>query len=326
MKNLLFLLLPLAALAQQKVPLNWDYSLRDGSKQYGTIELIDQRADKSPGIYAADNMTYEFDFSKDPNTAIKTKFDADNKTKGSRNMVLLLDELTFFTNQNGKKSFPDTRIRAATFERKGDQYYFISSINKTPGTVETQSMKTTKWLPYLIEQDLTALVKTSYTKTPSSQGITADALPHYVSILSSSLPAFVNAALKDGVYDSANAFFSQQPMAGYTLERNDDGKVVRARNGSEKLSYGKIYAYVEGGKAYKNTFSGFMPLQRDQNGYYLVSNRGELEPVASNNTFGMFGLIGGVAGAIEQNARQNKDKAKDKVNVYMDPFTGEYIF
>ena len=95
-KNFLFLLLPIAALAQQKIPLNFSYSLKDASRQYGNIELIDNRADKSPGTYSDDKKSYEFDFAKDPNAGIQEKFNFDNKTKGSRNMVLLLDEITFF--------------------------------------------------------------------------------------------------------------------------------------------------------------------------------------------------------------------------------------
>lgn len=286
---------------------------------------MDIRKEKNLGTFTNKKGTYTFEIPQDLNAVIQSEFNKDNKTKGNRDLVFVLEDIHVSDFDNGKKVVPAGHIRSSIFEKKGDKYYFLSSMDKNAGTPDVQAGMTPNYLDAFITLDIQNFIRTSYSKTPSSVAISENDLPNYYSILSSALPAF-NQTVAEGVYENAQAFFYQKPSAGFKVEKNDEGKVTRAKNGDQKIPGSKIWAYVEDGKIYKNTFSGYIPMEKDEKGYYLTSNRGELEMVAANNTLGMFGLIGGVAGAIEQNARQNKAKKADKYRVYIDPLTGAYIY
>ncbi|MDN5397363.1 MAG: hypothetical protein L0G05_12615 [Chryseobacterium sp.] len=174
-------------------------------------------------------------------------------------------------------------------------------------------------------------IKKSYSLNPTGNLVSLNDLADYNSLVKNNYPALKETPLKDGIYLDYLSFFNQTPEKGdYALEINNKGditKAVKEENGKKtKIPAYKMFAYVEKGKVHKSTFSGFMDLDKDENGFYLLANRGHLFPVQSNSAYGMFGLIGGVAGAIEQGARQKKMKSGDAGKVYIDPLTGEYDF
>ena len=171
----------------------------------------------------------------------------------------------------------------------------------------------------------------TYRKRPVGNAVSINELSDYESFVNNNYAVYKSDQLKDGIYLDHFSFFNQTPEPGnYLLERNEKGEVTKAlkeENGKKnKIPAYKMFAYVENGKAYKKGLSGFLDLNRNEKGFYVVSNRGYLFPAASNNTLGMFGLIGGVADAIQQGAEQKKMKKGDKFEIYIDPLTGEYDF
>lgn len=325
MKKLLLTLLPVLGFAQEKIQMEFGRNFKDPSKTVKSIEVVDLRTDKGAPTINYKGDAYTFEFPQDFGTQAQAKFDKDNKTKGARDIVVLFEDFSVTEFNNGKKVVPLGHIRASAFEKKNGQYYYLHTLDKNIGTLEMQNAMTPKYLPAFLDIDVADFLKTAYSKTPSAMALGQDQLSNYYNILSAGMPAF-NQNLKDGVYETNTAFFNQTPSEGYVLEKNKDGKVTRARKGDEKIPAYKIYAYVEGGKAYKNTFSGFLPMLKDDKGYYLYSNRGELEMIPANSTMGMFGLIGGIAAAVEQDAKQDKARKAEKKNIYVDPLTGSYIY
>lgn len=92
-----------------------------------------------------------------------------------------------------------------------------------------------------------------------------------------------------------------------------------------------MFAYIENGKIYKHTFSGFMEVFKNEKGFYLMSNRGLILPAKSSSfSVGVGGVYNGIAiglvSAIDRSIRQNKMKRDEIMEIYIDPLTGEYDF
>lgn len=323
-KVILLTAMPVLAFSQQKIQMELK-DLKDPTHTVKTISVIDARADKAPQSFNFKGEAYTFEMPTDINSAVKTEFDNDNKTKGTREIVMLLEGFNISEFNTGKKVVPSAHVRASAFEKKNDQYYYLHTIDKNVGTLDMQSSMTPKLVSAFFNWDISEFLKAAYTKPVSTIALNSENLNSYYNILSAGMPAFNN-ELKDGVYDSSAAFFNQTPAQGFVLEKNKEGKVTRAKKGDEKIPGYKIFAYVENGKAYKNTYSGFLPMQKDEKGFYLFSNRGELEAIPTNSTLGMFGLVGGIAAAVQQDVKQDKAKKAEKKNIYVDPLTGTYIF
>ncbi len=75
-----------------------------------------------------------------------------------------------------------------------------------------------------------------------------------------------------------------------------------------------------------NAGAGFIELEKDENGYYVTSNEGILNPVQMNSTYGMFGLVGAGIGAIETRAKNKGTRKLPTSKVYIDPLSGNYIY
>ncbi len=300
-------------------------NFKDPSNTAKSISVIDVRSDKNPGTIKFKDETYIFETPQDLDAAFKNEFEKDNKIKGTKDIVFLLEDLKISENNTGKKIVPSGHIRASLFEKKGEQFYYLNTLDRLVGTLDVQNALTPKNIVFFLNYDVADFLKTSYSKQPSSIALSAEDLPNYFKILSADFPAFKQ-NVADGVYESHTAFFNQKPSEGFVLERNSEGKVTKARNDDQKLQSWKIWAYVENGKIFKNTYSGFLPMEKNDNGFYLFANRGELEMIQSNSTLGMFGLIGGIAAAVEQDVKQDKAKKAEKKEIYIDPLTGRYIY
>lgn len=325
MKKLVFILMPVIGFAQQKITIDFDANTKDATHSVKDVSVVDLRMDKNPGTVTSNGAIYVYKLPADFTSTLAARFDKDNKQKGSRNIVVLLEDIKVWENNTGKKTVPAAHVRASSFEKKGGQYYYLTSIDKNVGTLDVQNTMTPKALPIYFKNDFSGFLKASYKAKPSATALSESDLPSYFTVLSSALPAFT-APVKDGVYESYTSFFNQTPAEGFVIEKNSEGKVIRAKKGAEKIAVSKMWAYVENGKIYKNTYSGFMPVEKNDKGYYIISNRGELEAVQANPTYGMFGLVGGIAGAIAQDAKQDRAKKAEKKPIYLDPLTGSYIY
>lgn len=169
----------------------------------------------------------------------------------------------------------------------------------------------------------------TYKVKPVNYDLTIDEVSDYQKYVNN-YEAFKNETLKDGIYLDYNSFFRQIPEDGnYILERFEDGKLARAvktENGKKKkIPTHKMFIYVENGKAFKNTFSGFYEVNRNEKGFYIFSKPEMLYPPQYNIRLGMmFGLVGVIADAIISSSNQ---KGKDVVQeIYIDPMTGEFDF
>lgn len=93
----------------------------------------------------------------------------------------------------------------------------------------------------------------------------------------------------------------------------------------------EIFGYVENGKAYRLTPVGFLEMQKDENGFYIVSARSELFPPQSNNGMMMGTMMGGMVGALIGAAVDSSGSGRRNPNlglskIYIDSLTGDYIF
>ncbi|MGN7755989.1 hypothetical protein ACTJIV_00840 [Chryseobacterium sp. 22532] len=133
-------------------------------------------------------------------------------------------------------------------------------------------------------------MKKTYTLKPKENSVTIDDLTDYESFVKANSEAYKNEQLKDGIYLNHTSFMNQIPEPGnYVFEKNEKGAVLRAikeENGKkDKISANEMFIYVQNGKAYKKTYSGFLELNKNDRGFYLVSNRSYILSVQNSAVF-----------------------------------------
>lgn len=297
---------------------------------YKSLTVLDQREDKMIGIIPFGNQKEmrEVVFPTNPGNDLGMWYTKSNYEGGRSELVLVLKKLKLSTGETIDKNTEGTiDFSAQTFLKDGDKYRFIY---KKDTVFAFNHKEVSELMIKNIPTIFSIFIKKTYSLSPIGSEVTLNELADYESYTKSNYEVFKNEQLKDGIYLDYISFFTQNPQQGYTFERNDKGemtKAIKEENGKKnKISASKMFVYVENGKAYKKTMSGFMELNRNEKGFYLLTNRGYLFPAQYNSTYGMFGLIGGIAGAIDQSSKQKKMKKEDIVEVYIDPLTGEYDF
>ena len=298
---------------------------------YKGFHVLDQRQDKLIGVlpFGESKEMKEVVFPTTPENDFKVWYDKGNSLSGQNELVLILKRLKLSTGENdGKKTQGKLDFSAQIFQKEGDQYKFLY---KKDTVFSFQDKEVSELMVKNIPAIFSVFIKKAYTFEPIQNALTLSDLSDYEGYAKSKYAAFKNEQLKDGIYLNFTSFFNQTPVQGnYVLERNDKGEVIKAiqiENGKkEKISSNKMFAYVENGKAYKKTMSGFLELTKNEKGFYITANRGYVFPAQYNNTYGMFGLIGAVAGSIDQAAQQKKMKSQEKEEIYIDYLTGEFDF
>ncbi|MEI7487206.1 MAG: hypothetical protein WCJ72_07305 [Chryseobacterium sp.] len=307
---------------------------------YKSLEVIDQREDKKIGeMPFGDNKEMkEIVFPTTINNFVSQWYIDSNHKGGKYEMVLVLKRLkTSIGETDGKETDADVDFSAQTFLKEGDDYRFLYK-KDTVYSFKSKNISdvVVKNIPVIIAM----FMKKTYTMKPVENSVNLDALTDYDYYVKNNSEAYKNEQLKDGIYLNHTSFFNQIPEQGnYILEKNSRGEVVRAikdENGKkDKISANEMFIYVENGKAYKKTYSGFLDLNKNENGFYLISNRGLILPVRNSAVFlsvggssgGMYGGIAvGLVSIFERGFRQNKMKKDEKAEIYIDPLTGEYDF
>jgi len=306
---------------------------------YKSLEVIDQREDKKIGEmpFGDNKEVKEVVFPTTVNNFLSQWYTDSNHKGGKHEMVLVLKRLKTALGENvGKETEADIDFSAQTFLKEGDNYRFLykkdtvySFKNKNISDVIVKN------IPVIIAM----FMKKTYTMKPAENSVTMNDLADYESYVKNNSEAYKNGPLKDGVYLNHVSFMNQTPENGnYILEKNEKGHVLRAvkdENGKkDKISANEMFAYVENGKAYKKTYSGFLELNKNEKGFYIVSNRGFILPVRNSAVFvsvggggGMYGgLAVGLVGIFERGLRQNKERKGEMFEIYIDPLTGEYDF
>lgn len=332
MKKLLLIILPAFLFCQETKIIKLRGSIKDKSGMTGSLGVIDNRENKVIGtskeINSEDNKTKIYTLSLGDNfdKDVAQWFDTSNKVKGTNNLILQLEDISIKDDIENKKQISRYKLKASVFKRDNGVYYFLSRYDIS-GVVNTHiAIDAPGEIASTISYALRDLINKSYTGMPSNIPLTQDNLKDYNNILKQQLAAYKSQGLKDGIYLDYKSFFDQTPEEGFTLKKNNNGVMIKAERNGTKVSANKIYAYVENGKAYKNTATEDIEIQKDDRGYFLFTNKGYLILETMDSTYGMFGLIGGIAGTIETNSKNKKNQKAEKYNIYLDPLTGEYIF
>ncbi|WP_223608355.1 hypothetical protein [Chryseobacterium sp. OSA05B] len=330
--QLAFIFVAIVAFAQTKEVIKFKGNILNYSENpYAFFKVIDQREDKQIGTlpFGEKKEMKEVVFPSTPDADFSAWYLKSNQPGKLTDFVLVLKKLKLSTGESdGKKTEGKMDFSAQTFAKTGDKYQFLY---KKDTVFTFYDQEVSELMVKNIPAVFSAFIKKAYSLNPAGNKVPLSDLADYSTLVKTNYVALKGEPLKDGIYLDYISFFNQTPEPGnYVLESNNKGditKAVKEENGKKtKISAYKMFAYVEKGKARKSTFSGFMDLDQDENGFYVLGNRGHLFPVQSNSAYGMFGLIGGVAGAIEQGARQKKMKSGDVQKIYIDPLTGEYDF
>jgi hypothetical protein len=307
---------------------------------YKSLEVIDQREDKKIGEmpFGDAKEMKEVVFPTTVNNFLSQWYTDSNHKGGKYEMVLVLKHLkTYIGETVEKQTEGEIEFSAQTFLKEGDNYKFLY---KKDTVYSFRSKNISDVMVKNIPVVFAMFLKKTYTLKPKENPVVIDAIADYESYVKANSEAYKNEKLKDGIYLNHTSFMNQTPELGnYVFEKNDKGAVLRAvkeENGKkDKVSANEMYIYVENGKAYKKTYSGFLELNKNEKGFYLMSNRGYILPVQNSAVFlsvgaGQGGMYGGLAvglvGIFERGFRQNKARKSETFAIYIDPQTGEYDF
>jgi len=330
--QLAFIFTAIVAFAQTKEIIKFRGNILNYTENpYSFFKVIDQREDKQIGTlpFGDQKEMKEVVFPTTPDNDFSAWYLKSNQPGKLTDFVLVLKKLKLSTGaSDDKKTEGKMDFSAQAFAKTGEKYQFLY---KKDTVFTFYDKEVSELMVKNIPAVFSAFIKKSYSLRPTGNIVAFSDLADYGNLVKANYAALKGEPLKDGIYLDYISFFNQTPEQGnYVLEISSKGditKAVKEENGKKtKIPAHKMFAYVEKGKARKRTFSGFLDLDKDENGFYVLGNRGHLFPVQSNSAYGMFGLIGGIAGAIEQGARQKKMKNGDAQKIYIDPLTGEYDF
>ena len=330
-KILLLIFLPVFLFAQKKETIKLNYPVKDYTGTTKSLEVIDIRQNKKLNDIVFRGKYYSFVFPTDDlSQDIENWFEKTNKKreKGVNEIVLLVEDLNIFNEVRNKEIFCILDMKFSTFLKQGDNYYFL----KRYDNVISLNTKEVGGIPDLFVENTQKVLQTlmfeTYRATPLDIAVPSKNLTDYNEILKSNYAAFSSNKLKDGVYLDYKSFFEQTPLENYQLIRNS-GEVVRAVNAKDdRIPARKIYSFVENGKVYKNSQAGFLDLEKDERGYFVMGNKFMLFPEEINvsSAYFLFGAVGGIAAGIEFNIKYNKALKAEKDKIYIDFLNGEYSF
>lgn len=344
MKKILFFFLLSALWSAQKTEIiELKDNIKDRKGLTRSLSFIDKRPDKNIGTVQDKKNSVEFRFASDDlKGLVENWFKGDNnKALGNNDIVLMLEDLKIYEEQDNNRTFPyvKARIKLSSFIKRSDRYYFIGRYNNVIVSNPNVTTHPSTFLAGEISEIFTQFVKASYYPniTPGYY-IPESEINRYEEYLNKGYKAFNNDFLKDGVYTSFQKFHNQEPDPDYVVKKNKKGKVVQLIYNDLETSLYKMYCYVEDGKAYKITPVGFDEMHKDAKGFYIYSSRTNL--FAASQTGGLFvgavagGLVGALIGAaIDSSSDANAGAVQGvgfrstmESNVYLDSLTGGYIF
>jgi hypothetical protein len=335
MKKIFFFLLTSSLVfAQKKEIIDFKYRLNDPKSTVKSIEVIDAREDKDVGKFTRKDKTYTFSFpTGNAESDIENWFEKDNKKRGARELVIVLDKIKLYEKKAlDKTDLAKIFISASSYEKIGTEYFLLQVIDGTKiiNTWEYQNIGDK--LASSLGMSLNKFITESYTLTPSKITVPEDQLKNYDEYLAQNLSALKTDHLQDGVYKDYVSFFNQKPLTGYELIKDKDGNVIRAEGKNETLRPPQqIFIYVENGIAYKSTFGGFYKIDKDDQGFYIISGLTLLSQGLKNYYIPSGGGdiksgIEALGGAILNREQEKMLEKEEKEKVYISPLTGEYLY
>ncbi len=270
---------------------------------------------------------------------IENRFARDNKDKGINDIVLMLEDLKIYNEQDEGQKLPyaKARLKISSFIKRNGRYYFINRFDNVIISDPKRTLSAPNYLALQISDIITEFIKTSYLSSVSGNFIPENEIHNYDNYLKKNYSAF-NSELKDGVYKSFRHFYYQEPDAGYFADKDRKGNVTGIKNTEgQYATLSEIYCYVDSGKAYRVTPSGFAEMHKDAKGFYIVSSRKKLLS-NSNNSDGIVigtiaaGGIGALLGGIiyselnKGNVNGFGYRSPTEMNIYIDSLSGAYVF
>lgn len=342
MKKLIFFLLISVTVAAQKVELiTLNQNIKDKKGFIKSLTLIDNRSDKVIGSVTDKDEKAEIKFADaDLENHFEKWFQNDNNKVGNTDIVIMLENLKVYDEQDENKTFPyaKAKIKISGFLKRNDKYYFINRFDNVivcnPKTVSHPQ----KYLAQQISDVISEFIKITYSGTVSGTYIPENEINKYNEYLIKNNKALSNSVLENGVYTSFKTFYNQQPSFEYRLEKNKKGKVVRLIKNQLSTSFSEMYCYVENGVAYKLTPVGFDEMKRNEKGFYIYTSRVNLFADTKSGGVMIGAIAGGVVGALIGAAIDSGSngangavsgigfKSTQESNVYIDSLTGAYIF
>ncbi len=315
-------------------------NIKDKRGLIKSLSVIDNRPDKNIGTLSDSKKTVSLKFeNEDLKSYIENWFNSDNKTEGNTDLVLMIEEIKSYQEQNleTNESVPKLKVKISSFIKRNDKYYFINRFDNIAIVPINRAAFSQDYFADQISNLFTNFIKSSYTSTVSSYVIPENEINNYNNYLVKNSKALNSSELKDGFYKNFKNFSNQEPDANYTLERNKKGKPKRLKYNGEQVPFSEIYGFVENGKVYKLTPVGFDEMQKDEKGFHLYTSRNNIFLKNSNNVMigamagGMVGaLIGGI---IDANSNNNSGgmipfgySNHAQCIVYIDSLTGDYVF
>ncbi|MFN4363011.1 hypothetical protein [Chryseobacterium hispalense] len=342
-KSIVLILMMISALftAQKSEIIKLDQNIKDKNSRTKSLTFIDNRSDKKIGTITDKEEKAEVKFEhEDLKSYIENKFIEDNRKVGTNDIIIILENLKVYDEQDDNRDFPYSKaqIRISAFLKRNGRYYFINRFDNVIVCNPKMTAHPQRFLVTKIDEVITEFIKASYFLNVTGSYIPESEINKYDEYLNKDYKAFSNPILKDGVYLNFKSFREQNPNPDYYTEKNKKGKVVRLMTKDVQTSISQMYCYVEEGKAYKLTPVGFDEMVKDQKGFYIHTSR--INVFYQAKTGAAFvgaiagGFVGAVIGAAIDSASSSNSGAMNGIgyrstletDVYIDSLTGGYVF
>lgn len=283
---------------------------------YTDIEFIDDRPDVEYNVLKINSGTFESNLRKIVNNATINSM--------SKNGKLLLQLRNLRMTDIPNKDMTRVNFRANLYERKGDSYYLINSLESAtviPDKKNYQEILSSYISDYVINNLQAAII--------DEEPYTIDDVRNVSLVEKQLIPLYSETSLKDGVYKTFKDFARQEPLPYdvTTKFKKDELKEVKIPTGKDgkltKVQPKEVYAVVVGGQPYIATDKKYIPLYKDGDNFFFdddetLSRTG----VAPSFSFGM-GSRGYRGGGIGIGIVTHKKK--HTVTFVIDHLNGEHI-
>lgn len=342
-KSIVLILMMISVLfaAQKSELIKLDQNIKDKNSRAKSITFIDNRSDKNIGTITDKQEKVEIKFeNEDLKSFIENKFIEDNKKTGTNDIVIMLEDLKVYDEQDDNKDFPyaKAKIRISAFLKRNDRYYFINRFDNVIVCNPKMTAHPQRFLVAKIGEVITEFIKASYFLNITGAYIPESEINRYDEYLGKDYKAFNSQELKDGIYLNFKSFREQKSNQDYSVEKNRKGNVVRLMFKDVQTSISEMYCYVEQGKAYKLTPVGFDEMVKDRKGFYIHTSRINLFYQAKTGGAFVGAIAGGfvgalIGGAIDSASSTNSGamngigyRSTLETDVYIDSLTGGYVF
>jgi len=332
-KALFFLLFSVMISAQKTQLIQLTQNIKDKDKAAKSLTIIDYRDQKTIGPVSHQGQPFEIQFKENQiEKSIQDWFLSDNKNSGNTDFVVVVENIKAYDEPKEKSVTGKLEIKLSSFVKKGDKYYFVHRISENFSFQPKYDTHIPRLAATKIAMVFSRFINDSYSIPSNDFAMTDDELRNYEEINVKQLKSLNNETLSDGVYVDFKSFANQKPNKAYSVYKNKKGFVTGFINAKE-LPVGngtKFYGYVENGIPYRQTQIGFLEMEKDENGFYIISSKNELFPqgISDNVLIGSMigGVVGGLVVGVIESSQKRDPNAPGMGKVYLDSLTGAYIF